>query len=178
MYHLHFYKYGYNYLYSSYVQGGVQLFAVVADFDLSDTLPVVDRSIIDQNVKVGENFSTPTNHSWQFNFGHFVLSFRVMCTENFYGSDCATLCMDRDDDLGQYTCDSEGNIVCRERFQDPSTNCTECREGYTGDNCATGKNCSGLSLSVMHVWLWIVFTAFVRPWPLWAYHSMWEWCNM
>ena len=58
--------------------------------------------------------------------GLLRLSFRVTCTENFYGSDCATFCVERDDELGHYTCDSEGNIVCREGFQDPSTNCTEC----------------------------------------------------
>ena len=58
--------------------------------------------------------------------GLLRLSFRVTCTENFYGSDCATFCVERDDELGHYTCDSEGNIVCREGFQNPSTNCTEC----------------------------------------------------
>ena len=58
--------------------------------------------------------------------GLLRLSFRVTCTENFYGSDCATLCVERDDELGHYTCDSKGNIVCREGFQNPSTNCTEC----------------------------------------------------
>ena len=134
-----------------YVQGGAQLYTVVQDVDSDAFVQWVDVFVIDRSVEVGENFSTPTNHSGVFNFGYFVLSFRVTCTENFYGSDCTTFCMERDDDLGHYTCDSEGNIVCRERFQDPSTNCTECGEGYTGDNCATGKNCSGLSLSVMHV---------------------------
>ena len=89
-----------------------------------DLAKLVDRFTIDQTITVGENLSTPTNHSGEFNFGHFVLGFRVTCTENFFGSDCATFCVERDDELGHFTCDSEGNIVCR--------------EGYTGENCTIG----------------------------------------
>ena len=122
------------------------MFAVVNDAD-GDTVQLVDGFIIDQMVEVGGNFSTPTNHSGVFSLGYFVLSFRVACTENFFGSDCATLCVERDDELGHYTCDREGNIVCRERFQDLSTNCTRCREGYAGGNCTIGKSCFGLSVS-------------------------------
>ena len=95
-----------------------------------DLAKLVDRFIINQNITVGENFSTSTNHSGEFNFGHFVLSFRVTCTENFFGSDCATFCVERDNELGHFTCDSEGNIVCR--------------EGYTGENCTIGV--------YVHVW--------------------------
>ena len=96
-----------------------------------DLAKLVDRFTIDQNVTVGENLSTSTNHSGEFNFGHFVLSFRVTCTENFFGSDCATFCVERDDELGHFTCDSEGNIVCREGYGNPSINCT----------CAVAEGC-------------------------------------
>ena len=108
------------------MQGGVQLYAGVRNADgLSlDLAKLVDRFIIKQNITVGENFSAFTNHSGEFNFGHFVVSLRVTCTENFFGSDCATFCVERDDELGHFTCDREGNIVCR--------------EGYTGENCTIG----------------------------------------
>ena len=85
---------------------------------------VVDRFFIDVDVSVGQDITGPTFFSGDEGIGEIQLSFRVTCTENFYGSDCATLCVGRDDELGHYTCDSEGNIVCREGYGNPSINCT------------------------------------------------------
>jgi len=103
-----------------------------------DLAKLVDRFIINQNITVGENFSTSTNHSGEFNFGHFVLNFRVTCTENFFGSDCASFCVERDNELGYFTCDSEGNIGCR--------------EGYTGENCTIGVYVrAAVHVFVMHI---------------------------
>ena len=50
----------------------------------------------------------------------------MVCTENYFGSDCTTFCEERDDEQGHYTCGNEGNIVCRDSYTDTSTNCTEC----------------------------------------------------
>ena len=68
----------------------------------------------------------PGIHIGREGHGRLNISYRVQCTDDFYGPNCATFCVERDDEMGHYTCDSEGNIVCREGYQDPSTNCIEC----------------------------------------------------
>ena len=49
---------------------------------------------------------------------------RVTCSRDFYGSDCKTTCVSRDDSLGHYTCDSEGD--------------RKCLHGWTGVYCSEG----------------------------------------
>ncbi len=58
---------------------------------------------------------------------HLNLSITVRCAENYYGLDCSRLCVDTDSDLGHYTCDSQGFIVCSEGYRNTFTNCTECK---------------------------------------------------
>ena len=80
-------------------------------------------------IKIPTTLSQSTNATFfmgQKGYGKIALKWRLRCTENHYGSNCATFCMERDDELGHYTCDSEGDIVCREGYQDPATNCTQC----------------------------------------------------
>ena len=68
--------------------------------------------------------SIATTYEGEEGIGNITLGFRLMCTEDYYGPNCTTFCVERDDELGHYTCDSEGNRVCREGYQDPSANCT------------------------------------------------------
>ena len=111
------------------MQGGVQLYAGVRNADgLSlDLAKLVDRFIINQNITVGENFSASTNHSGEFNFGHFVVSYALKTS---LGQTVPPSVWRWTMNLGHFTCDSEGNIVCR--------------EGYTGENCTIGV--------YVHVW--------------------------
>jgi len=123
-------------------QGAVQLYITVTDENGSifpDVL--VDKFFINVNVSVGQGISRPTFFSGDEGIGEIQLGFRVTCTENFYGSDCVTFCVERDDDLGHYTCDSEGNIICREGYGNPSINCT----------CMVAEGCceSAITISVM-----------------------------
>ena len=55
-----------------------------------------------------------------------VLSFRVTCSEDFYGPNCTTFCVPMDSAQGHYTCDQDGGIVCNAGYTDTSTNCVEC----------------------------------------------------
>lgn len=51
---------------------------------------------------------------------------RVYCDANYYGADCNTYCVARDDSGGRYRCDdTTGNKICL--------------AGWTGQNCRTGK---------------------------------------
>ena len=50
-----------------------------------------------------------------------------VCVENYYGSNCTVFCEDSDDDItGHYYCDDDGNRVCLDGYQNPSTNCVDC----------------------------------------------------
>ena len=52
------------------------------------------------------------------------LSFRLQCTSNFYGSDCTTYCVARDDIEGHFDCGPDGEKICLSGWSDPSRNCT------------------------------------------------------
>ena len=60
----------------------------------------------------GRSFSRMT-YEGRSGYARIDLSTRVSCAENFYGSDCRTLCVVPDDALGHFTCSSEGELVCQ-----------------------------------------------------------------
>ena len=73
----------------------------------------------------GRSFRRRT-YEGRFHYASIDLSFHVSCAENFYGSDCGTLCVERNDALGHYTCSSEGDLVCLDGYQNLVTNCIDC----------------------------------------------------
>ena len=54
------------------------------------------------------------------------LSYQISCFPNFYGENCSTYCLPKDDESGHYTCNQQGSIECLSGYQNPLTNCTEC----------------------------------------------------
>ena len=56
-----------------------------------------------------------------------VLSYSLSCYQHYYGSDCSVNCIPHNDDTnGHYTCNSiTGAIICRDGWQNPSSNCME-----------------------------------------------------
>lgn len=50
--------------------------------------------------------------------------FQLRCDENFFGEGCTKECSPRDDDLGHYECDDNGNTVCK--------------QGWRGEYCSKG----------------------------------------
>ena len=53
-------------------------------------------------------------------------SFDMKCDTDYYGSQCDIFCQTHDEELGHYTCDSQGNRICTGRY-DIETNCTMCK---------------------------------------------------
>nr|ABD16193.1 Dl [Euprymna scolopes] len=39
-------------------------------------------------------------------------SYRAVCNEHYYGSQCTTICRPRDDQFGHYTCNNNGSMKC------------------------------------------------------------------
>ena len=60
------------------------------------------------------------------NIASLALGIRVVCKENYTGSDCGDMiCEPQDDSSGHFTCDINGNKVCLPGYQNPRTNCVE-----------------------------------------------------
>ena len=60
------------------------------------------------------------------NIASLILRIRVVCNENYTGSDCGSMiCEPQDDFSGHFTCDINGNKVCLPGYQNPRTNCVE-----------------------------------------------------
>ena len=53
---------------------------------------------------------------------------RVFCEMDWYGTDCNTYCVPRDDKDGHWTCDASENAVSVKK----------CLQGWKGPNCTTG----------------------------------------
>ena len=73
-------------------------------------------------------FTELTTDEGNYNMAIFSMKIKVVCLENYYGSDCSILsfCEPQDDDtVGHYTCDSNNNLVCLNGYQNTESNCTE-----------------------------------------------------
>ncbi|KAG9511239.1 Protein serrate, partial [Fragariocoptes setiger] len=106
-------------------------------------------------------WSYRSSRSFKTNLGY---RFRVYCSANYYGDDCATFCRARNDHFGHYNCSVSGQKVCLDGWHgidcdiakcrsdcndqhgycDKPGTCT-CRPGWTGarcDQCLTYPGCA------------------------------------
>ncbi|KAG8449683.1 hypothetical protein GDO86_016360 [Hymenochirus boettgeri] len=71
-------------------------------------------------------------------------SYRVICSENYYGETCSKLCKPRNDRFGHYTCDSNGSLSCLKGWK--GEYCAEpiCLDGCSEQNgfCNNPGECS------------------------------------
>ena len=104
---------------------------------------IINRFPIDLELELGASFTERTTYTGIYNISGlgFDMSFRVQCSENYYGPNCTTFCEPVE---GVYTCDNEGRVVCAQDNQDPATNCTTCLSGYDPQGnctqCLLGQN--------------------------------------
>ena len=97
----------------------------VLDYD-PPSFQLVDKFIINITGPAGQNYTSVQTHTSVNNIAEIDLSFAVVCTNDHYGSDCGTFCVEKNDNGGHYSCDIEGNRVCKDGYQNPLTNCTQC----------------------------------------------------
>lgn len=71
-------------------------------------------------------------------------SYRVVCSEHYYGESCSRLCKPRDDRFGHYICESDGSIACLKGWE--GAYCTKpiCLDGCSEQNgfCNSPGECS------------------------------------
>ena len=107
------------------VQGSFQLYVRVVDEDSGNSDDHVDDIYIDISLSVSSSFTTQTDFYGDHGNSRIRLAFRVRCNANYYGSDCATYCVNTDDSTGHYTCGPDGT--------------KNCLSGWTGTECNTRK---------------------------------------
>ena len=112
-------------LYIQTMQDTVRLFIQVEDYDPLDDNDHVDDIYVTITLTPNSSFTGP--YDGINGNSMIVLSFGLQCTSNFYGSDCATYCVPRDNSEGHYSCGSDGERICLSGWSDPSENCTLCK---------------------------------------------------
>ena len=109
---------------------------------------VVDYLALDFSLSPGETLDNQKLSGHHFGSDvTFTVSFSLTCRANFYGSDCTVYCRPADsDELGHYSCLSDGRIQCLEGYRNETSNCTEC---VPAEGCRklTSSHTPSLSLS-------------------------------
>lgn len=118
----------------------------VVDDDFGNPDDFVDFLVVNYSLSPPSS-TLPTNYTSSAGVFSIVLSFKVECSESqynntstieciststshtdLYGDDCTVFCEPCDDAiLGHFTCNSDGERVCLEGYQNPANNCTDCR---------------------------------------------------
>jgi hypothetical protein len=113
-------------------QGRIQFFIEALDkalrtqiSGLQETEAFINLFPINLELELGAAFTERITYTGIYNISGqgFDMSFRVQCSGNYYGPNCATFYEPME---GLYACDSEGNRICVQRGRDPVTNCTTC----------------------------------------------------
>ncbi|XP_063803427.1 delta-like protein 4 isoform X2 [Pseudophryne corroboree] len=71
-------------------------------------------------------------------------SYRVVCSEHYYGESCSRLCKPRDDRFGHYVCDSNGSVACLKGWKGEYCSKPICLDGCSELNgfCVSPGECS------------------------------------
>ena len=98
-----------------------QLYVNVQDIDPQFHDLIADI-FIDLILDPSESFN-PVGTYGMRSGGSITLQFKVMCNADYYSLDCATFCVDTDDDTGHFNCSSTGEKLCLPGWSEPTTNC-------------------------------------------------------
>lgn len=86
---------------------------------------LISQVSIQRSLSVGEDWSQDVH---QGPLTQLRYSYRVVCSENYYGESCSRLCKRRDDRFGHYVCAADGSLACL--------------PGWAGEYC-TERECPG-----------------------------------
>lgn len=83
---------------------------------------LVSRLATRRRLAIGEDWSQDVHFGEQSELRY---SYHVFCEQFYFGDGCAEYCRPRNDTLGHYACDAEGNRICL--------------EGWKGNYCSERK---------------------------------------
>ena len=105
-------------------QGSIEILITPLEVDANP----VEMFEIEYEAKAAQSGDTATTDSLSVagtkNDSVLNLTLAIQCQLGFHGPMCK--CRDRNDSTGHFSCTRDGEIVCLEGYQNPSTNCTEC----------------------------------------------------
>ena len=102
----------------------MKLLIEVEDHDSLTSNEHVDDIYVTISLTPSSSFTPRRAYTGVHSNSRIELSFRLRCAANFYGSNCATRCVPRDDSGGHYRCGSNGERVCLSGWSGPSSDCT------------------------------------------------------
>ncbi|KAI6068230.1 Delta-like protein [Aix galericulata] len=88
---------------------------------------LISQMAIQRSLAVGEDWSQDVQKG---PLTQLRYSYRVVCSENYYGDSCSRLCKRRDDRFGHYVCEADGSLACL--------------PGWTGEYC-TERKCQAVA---------------------------------
>lgn len=91
----------------------------------SEALPpdaLISKITIQGSLPVGQNWLPEEQTS---TLTRLRYSYRVICSDNYYGDSCSRLCKKRNDHFGHYVCQPDGSLSCL--------------PGWTGEYCEQRK---------------------------------------
>ena len=97
----------------------------VNDID-PDATDLIARIFADISLPVSDQFTasmTFQGSTTQTSTISMTFRFRVMCAANYFSLDCTVFCEGRNDSLGHFTCDANGDKVCLNGYTNPATDC-------------------------------------------------------
>ena len=94
----------------------------------NDANDLLDRVYANEAIPLNDTFTEPQDYTGRYNVITLRMSFKAVCSPNYYGSDCRVFCRPTDDATGHYSCDEDGNKVCLPGWVQDATN-----------NCLTGR---------------------------------------
>ena len=101
----------------------MRLFIEVEDYDSFNRNDHVDDVYVTITLTPSSSLTSRRTYSGIHGNSRIELSFRLQCSSNFYGSNCATYCMPRDDNGGHYSCGVNGQRTCLSGWSGPSSSC-------------------------------------------------------
>ncbi|KAM4690710.1 delta-like protein 4 [Rhinophrynus dorsalis] len=92
---------------------------------------LISQFAIQKPLNVGEEWSRDVQLGPQTQLKY---SYRVVCSEHYYGESCSRLCKPRDDRFGHYVCESDGSMSCLKGWK--GVYCAEpiCLDGCSQQN--------------------------------------------
>ncbi len=103
-------------------QGSLQFLIRVTDLD-DNPDDHVDNIYVDMSISPSSSFTSWRTYVGDYKNSRISLQFRVTCSSNYYGSNCATYCIGINNSRGHYTCAWDGRKMCLSGWSDPSRNC-------------------------------------------------------
>ncbi|XP_038056560.1 delta-like protein 1 isoform X1 [Patiria miniata] len=93
---------------------------------------VAFQQFLDVDTQWSNRTHTDEEHQHELN-----ISYRVVCNENYYGPTCSNICRPKNDSLGHWRCDQNGQKVCLDGWEGAFCTIAICAEGCAHGTCTS-----------------------------------------